>query len=262
MITRDIRTIVVDDEPLARRRLRSLLRRHADFNIVAEASDGFGAVAAVDEHRPDVLILDVAMPGLTGVQVLERIGSQAVPVVVFVTAHHEHAVAAFEHLALDYVLKPIDTDRFERTLSRIRDRLAQRTASALTGEVLRGLTRPAAPVSGRVAYPSQIVLKSTKSIRLLPVAEIDWVTAEGDYVRLHTTRDSYLYRSTLSGLECRLDPNEFVRIHRSTIVRWSRVGELHPYFRGEYLVTLRNGAQLKLSRSYRDRLQELLSDPI
>ena len=256
-----IRAVIADDERPARRRVRALLARHADFETVAEAESGAEAIGAVETHRPEVLFLDVAMPEMTGIQVMESLGIHAVPVVVFVTAYDSHAISAFDHFALDYVLKPIDERRFDRTLTRIRERLSQWRTSAVAGEVSRRLERctgPGVGTNGRSPHLTRLVLKSTHRITFVPVGDIDWIEAEGDYVRLHTGRTSHLYRSTLSALEQRLDPREFVRIHRSSIVRWSRVRELQPYFRGEYIVTLQDGTQLKWSRSYRDRLETML----
>ncbi len=260
------RVIVADDEPLARKRMRSLLAQHADLEIVAECATGPEVIDAVQAHRPDVLFLDVQMPGLTGVDVLERLGSRAVPAVVFVTAFDEHAIRAFEHHALDYLLKPVDDARFERTLSRVRERLAERRASLLSDQLLRALqTRESAAPAAQPApasYLTRIVLKSVGKINFVEVAEIDWIEAEGDYLKLHTPRGDHLLRSTMTVLEGQLDPREFVRIHRSTIVRLSRIKELQPYFRGEYIVILHDGTRLKLSRSYRDQLQAALGEAL
>jgi two-component system LytT family response regulator len=270
-----LRVVVADDEPLARKRIRSLLARHADVEIVAEHANGPDTVAGVQAVRPDVLFLDVQMPGMTGVEVMRALGARAVPAVVFVTAYDAHAVQAFEHHALDYVLKPVDADRFERALARVRERLAERSATALTESVLRLLAQGAgvAPTPGASAaapaaptttssYPSRILLRSTDRLSFVDVAALDWIEAEGDYVRLHAGKASHLHRSTLSALEAQLDPAEFVRIHRSTIVRLARIRELQPYFHGEYVVVLHDGTKVKLSRSYRDRLQAALGQPL
>jgi two-component system LytT family response regulator len=261
-----MRVVLADDEPLARARLRSLLSRHEDVEIVAECANGPEVVAAVEAHRPNVLFLDVQMPGQSGVEVVQAIGPRAVCAVVFVTAYDEHAVRAFEQHALDYVLKPVDDERFERTLERVRERLAERSASALTESVLRllgqqqvGSARPPATSS---PYPARLLLRSTDRLSFVDVAAVDWVEADGDYVRLHTGKSSHLLRSTLSALEAQLDPAVFVRIHRSTIVRLARVREFQPYFHGEYVVLLHDGTKLKLSRSYRDRLQTVLGQPL
>lgn len=263
-----LRVVVADDEPLARRRLRSLLRRHPEVEVVAEAASGPDAVEAVREHRPDVLFLDVQMPGMTGVEVMERLGPRAVPAVVFVTAYDEHAVRAFEHHALDYLLKPVDDGRFDRTLARVRERLAERRASAVSDHLLRLLAErePAAPspaaAPGSARYLSRVVLKSTGKINFVEVAEIDWIEADGDYLKLHTPKGAHLLRSTMAQMERQLDPSDFVRIHRSTMVRLGRVRELQPYFHGEYVVLLHDGTRLKLSRSYREQLQAALGQAL
>lgn len=251
-----IRVVLADDEPLARARLRSLLARHDDVEIVAECVNGPDVVAAVEAHHPNVLFLDVQMPGLSGVEVVQTIGPRAVAAVVFVTAYDEHAVRAFEQHALDYVLKPVDDERFERTLGRVRERVAERGSSALTESVLRMLA------GSPSVYPSRFVVRSLDRVSFVDVAAVDWIEADGDYVRLHTGKSSHLLRSTLASLETQLDPAVFVRIHRSTIVRLARVRELQPYFHGEYVVFLHDGTKLKLSRSYRERLQAALGQAL
>lgn len=257
-----MRVVLADDEPLARARLRSLLSRHNDVEIVAECVNGPEVVAAVQTHRPNVLFLDVQMPGQSGVEVVQAIGPRAVCAVVFVTAYDEHAVRAFEQHALDYVLKPVDDERFERTLERVRERLAERSASNLTESVMRLLAEKQ-PLSTQASpFLDRFVLRSTDKVSFVDVAAVDWIEADGDYVRLHTGKSSHLHRATLSALETQLDPAVFVRIHRSTIVRLARVRELQPYFHGEYVVFLHDGTKLKLSRNYRERLQTALGQPL
>ncbi|HEV2146174.1 MAG TPA: LytTR family DNA-binding domain-containing protein [Longimicrobiaceae bacterium] len=265
MIAR-IRVAIADDEPLARQRLRSLLSRHADLEVVAECANGLEAVTAVATHRPDLLFLDVQMPGMTGVETLCSLGDRAVPAVVFVTAHDEHAVEAFEHQALDYLLKPVSEERFARMLGRVRERLAEKSSTALTGEVLRRLAEaaagPAPPPAAAPTRPERLLVRSGPRLRFVEVADVDWIEADGDYVRLHTGKTSHLMRSTLAAVEAQLDPARFVRIHRSTIVRTSRIREMEPYFRGEFMVVLDTGAKLKMSRSYRERLQSALGQEL
>ena len=259
-----LRTVIADDEPPARRRLRSMLAPHPDFEVVAECCNGLEAVEAVESHRPDVLFLDVDMPGIDGIQVLESIPGGAVGAVVMVTAYDEYAVAAFEHHALDYVLKPLDADRLERTVARVRARLAERSAAALGADALQRLAAAyragSGPGAGRPVR--RILLRSAGKITVLPVEEIDWIEADGYYARLHAGARTHLYRASLATLEQQLDPDEFVRIHRSTIVRVSRVRELEPYFHGEYTVVLADGTRLKLSRTYRAKLQAALGEEL
>jgi len=254
-----MRVVVVDDEPLARKRLRALLGRHADVSIVAECTTGPEAVAAVDAHEPDVLFLDIRMPGLSGVEVLDALGPRAVPAVVFVTAYDAHAVRAFEQEAIDYLLKPIGDDRFNQTMTRVRKRLAAH--SALGGRMPQPTVAASEPAESTRESPlTRIPIKSPGKITFVDVADIEWVEADGDYLRLHTSDKSILYRSTLAALERRLDPQVFVRVHRSALVRQSSIVSLEPYYHGEYVIRTRQGARLRLSRGYRDRLPLLLGE--
>jgi len=256
-----MRVVVVDDEPLARKRLRALLDRHADVSIVAECTTGYEAVAAVDAHEPDVLFLDIRMPGLSGVEVLDALGPRAVPAVVFVTAYDAHAVRAFEQEAIDYLLKPIGDDRFNQTMTRVRERLAAHAALGSGGPMPRPTVAASEPVESTRESPLiRIPIKSTGKITFVDVADIEWVEADGDYLRLHTSDKSILYRSTLAALERRLDPQVFVRVHRSALVRQSSIVSLEPYYHGEYVIRTRQGARLRLSRGYRDRLPLLLGE--
>ena len=226
-----MRVVVVDDEPLARKRLRALLSRHADVSVVAECATGHEAVAAVDAHDPDVLFLDVRMPGLSGVEVLDALGPRAVPAVVFVTAYDAHAVRAFEQEAIDYLLKPIGDDRFKQTMTRVRERLAAH--SALGGRMPQPTVAASEPAASTPESPlTRIPIKSPGKITFVDVADIEWVEADGDYLRLHTSDKSILYRSTLAALERRLDPYVFVRVHRSALVRQSSIVSLEPYYHG------------------------------
>ena len=259
-----LRTVIADDEPPARRRLRSVLAAHPDFEVVAECCNGLEAVEAVEAHRPDVLFLDVQMPGIDGIQVLESLPEGAVGAVVLVTAYDEYAVAAFEHHALDYVLKPLDPVRMERTAARVRARLAERSAAALGTDALHRLAAAyrAGSGPGGARPVRRILLRSAQKISVLPVEEIDWIEADGYHVRLHAGARTHLHRASLATLEQQLDPDEFVRIHRSTIVRVARVREMEPYFHGEYTVVLADGTRLKLSRTYRAKLQAALGEEL
>ena len=254
-----LRVVVADDEPLARRRLRSLLGREEDIGVVVETTNGPDTIDVVREHTPDVLFLDVRMPGADGIEVLEAIGAGAVGVVVLVTAFDDYAVAAFEHHALDYVLKPVDEDRFRTTLARVRERLFQQRSARLTEEALQALVQAYRNEgSGNEPYLAHIVVRGAHKRTIVQVADIDWIQANGDYLALHAGKDVFLYRGTLNALEQRLDPAVFVRIHRSTLVRLSRVQHLEPYFHGDYFVTLHDGTRLRLSRTYRARVQAVV----
>ena len=260
---RALRTVIADDEPLARARLRTLLLRHAGVAPVAECATGAEAVEAVHRLRPELLLLDLQLPDVPGFEVVRSVGVGALPALVFVTAYHEHALAAFEHDALDYLLKPVTDERFCRMLDRVRGRLGGGGGSTHAGAPSLAPTtwmHPAesADAAPRSAYLRQILVRSLQKIEVIDVAQVDWLQADGDYVRVHTGKTSRLHRATLAELEQQLDPTVFVRIHRSTIVRTSRIRELEPYFHGEYVVVLHDGTRLKLSRTYRARLEEAL----
>jgi two-component system LytT family response regulator len=242
-----IRVIIADDEPLARKRVRTLLAPNADITVVAECGTGPETIAATDEHQPDVLFLDVQMPGMTGIEVIDALRPGTVPLLVFVTAFDQHAVRAFEQQALDYLLKPLGEERFEATLARIRERLS---AWSRPSEIVE--------TSRRQAPLTRIPLRQGGKITFLDIDDLEWVEADGDYVRLHTSGRAHLHRSTLAAMEQQLDAAEFVRVHRSALVRRSAIVSLEPYFHGEYVIRVRSGARLRLSRSYRDRLQMLL----
>jgi two-component system, LytTR family, response regulator len=249
-----IRTFIVDDEPLARQRLRQLLEREVDIELAGECADGRQAVAALRQHRPDLVFLDVQMPVLDGFAVLEELGAERMPVVIFVTAHDRYALRAFEVHALDYLLKPFDRDRFCKALDRARAQFQQTQSQDVNQRLLALL----ADVQETRKPLDRLVIKSAGRVCFVRTAEIDWIEAAGNYLRLHVGRDVHLLRETMSRLELRLDPRLFPRIHRSTMVNIERIRELQPAFHGEYVVVLRDGTELTLSRGYRDRLQELL----
>jgi two-component system LytT family response regulator len=252
-----LRVLIVDDEPLARRGIRARLSRADDVEVVGECANGREAVRAIGDLAPDVVFLDVQMPGLDGFGVVEAVGA-AMPVTVFVTAFDEHALRAFEAEALDYLLKPIHDDHFARALDRARRRVAERRESALGRRVSAALADVAAnpeeaPPEERPAPDARFLVDRGGRVAVVPADEVDWVEAAGDYVSLYVGRDAYLLRETMARMEERLDPERFVRIHRSTIVNVERIRELRPRLNREYVVVLQGGKELKLSRSYRDR---------
>jgi two-component system, LytTR family, response regulator len=253
-----LRVIIADDEPRARRRLRPLHAQETDNGIVVEAEYGLDTIDAVRDHPADLLFLDVRMPGADGIEVLEAIGPGGVGAVVLVTAFDDYAVAAFEHHALDYVLKPVDEDRFRATLERVREQLFQQRAARLTEAALQTIVEACRRGDPEQKYLTRIVLRETHKRTVVQVADIDWIEASGDYLALHIGKQVYLHRATLSGLEERLNPADFLRIHRSTLVRISRVKHVEPYFHGDSFVTLRDGTRLRLSRSYRAKVQAAL----
>jgi two-component system LytT family response regulator len=249
-----IRTLVVDDEPLARERVMSLLQQEVDVEVVGECSDGSEAVSAIQEHSPDLIFLDVQMPGCDGFQVIRNIGADRMPSVIFVTAYDEYALQAFEVHALDYLLKPFSKDRFLQTLHHAREAIEHRRAGEL-GRRLLALVHDVKPEPQRV---ERLVVKSGGRVFFLRTDEIDWIEAAGNYVRLHLGSESHLFRETMNRMEARLDSRRFSRIHRSRIVNTERIKELQPWFNGDYVVILRDGTRLTLSRGYREKLQQRL----
>jgi len=249
-----IRAMVVDDEAMARERVVSLLRQEQDIELIGECSDGQQAVNAITSQQPDLVFLDVQMPAVDGFRVIEQVGPEKMPAVVFVTAYDEYAVRAFEVHALDYLLKPFGRERFQQTLQHARTHVERRRAGDL-GKRLMALVQDIKPEPQKL---DRLVVKSGGRVFFLRTEDIVWIEAAGNYVRLHLGEDSHLFRETMNGIEARLDPQRFVRIHRSRIVNSDRIKELQPWFNGEYVVVLQNGTRLTLSRGYREKLQERL----
>jgi two-component system LytT family response regulator len=247
--------LVVDDEPMARERVLSLLKQEDDVEVIGECVDGPQAVALIQHHAPDLLFLDVQMPGCSGFDVIQSVGAERMPTVVFVTAYDEYALRAFEVHALDYLLKPFGKDRFQETLKHAREALDRRRAGDL-GRRLLALVHDIKP--GQQERLDRLVVKSGGRVFFLRTDEIDWIEAAGNYVRLHLGEEAHLFRETMNHMETRLDASRFARIHRSRIVNIERIRELQPWFNGEYVVILRNGTRLTLSRNYREKLQEQL----
>ena len=253
-----IRTIIADDEPLARRGIRAHLKNAKDFEVISECRNGNEAVKTIEAESPDLVFLDVQMPGLDGFGVVTAIGPARMPAVIFVTAYDHYAVRAFEVHALDYLLKPFDDDRFAGALQRARRHIERKDIEDL-GPRLQGLLDDLQP---RHKYVERLVIKSAGRIFFLSVAEVDWIEAADNYVRLHAGSESHLLRETMNNLEKKLDPNQFLRVHRSRIVNIQRVKELRPLFRGEYDIMLKDGTRLETGRGYRDRLQRLLNESL
>lgn len=249
-----IRALVVDDEPVARRGIIRLLRQEPDVEVIKECGDGAAALEAIRKLSPDLIFLDVQMPELDGFGVIEAVGADRMPAVVFVTAFDQHAVRAFEAQALDYVLKPIDPERFSRTMQRARAHLGQpndsfvRRISAALDAMGREKLR---------TYPKRIAIRSDGRVRLLDVDEIDRIVAAGNYVEIHAGGKSHLLREAMTGIEARLDPQQFVRVSRSAIVSIGQVREVQPMFNGDFVVLLRSGVQVNGSRRYRAALEAL-----
>ena len=248
-----LRVLIVDDEPVARRRIRRLLRADRDVDVVGEAADGAAAVQAIAEKQPDLVFLDVQMPELDGFGVLKRLGPASTPVVVFVTAFDQYALRAFEVHAVDYLLKPFTRERLFDAVARVREsrQAGERRADPRLAALLEELTE-------RPRFLRRLPVRAGSRIVLIDAGEIDWLQAADNYVLVHAGGREYLMRETLTRLEGELDPHEFVRIHRSVLVRFDRIGDLVPTVHGDYRVTLKNGVQLTLSRTYRDRVERAL----
>jgi two-component system LytT family response regulator len=223
-----IRVLIVDDEPPARKRVRHLLRPFAELEIVAEAGTGVEAVAAADRHKPELILLDIHLPDMDGFAVLERIADRESPVVIFVTAYDEHALAAFKARALDYLLKPVAPDRFDAAIERARKLLAPAAQEA-----------PA-------RYARRFLVEKQESAVFVAVEAIAWFEAARNYVLLHTRRETFIMRSTLDAVQLRLDPEQFARVNRSAIVNVDAIQELQPWTNGEYRIVLKDAAETEL----------------
>jgi two-component system LytT family response regulator len=248
-----IRTLIVDDEPLARERVRSLLEQEPDIEIVGECRNGTEAIDAIRKQSPDLLFLDVQMPGLGGFDVLRGLGNHAMPLVIFVTAHDQHALKAFEVHALDYLLKPFKQARFKETIERARSALASKEAGAVSTRLL-SLLGQAKPEG---EFLARIPVRNGDRVIFVKTDEIEYMESAGNYVVLHTAKENHVVRETLTGLEEKLDPRHFARISRSTLVKLDQIKELQPLFKGEHAVLLHNGKRLTMTRGLRE-VQELL----
>jgi len=249
-----IRTLIVDDEPLARERIWTLLADEHDVEIIGECANGRDAAAAIQKQGPDLLFLDVQMPELDGFGVLDQIAAAKMPAIIFVTAYDQYALRAFEVHALDYLLKPFDRERFQKALHRARLQIQQTKNGEVNTRVLALLEE----LRAEKKWLDRLVIKSGGRVFFLKAEEIDWIEAAGNYVRLHVEREAHLLRETVKNLETQLDPKKFLRINRSTIVRIDRIKELQPWFNGEYAIILQDGTQLTSSRGYGEKLDELL----
>jgi two-component system LytT family response regulator len=262
-----VRTLIVDDEPAARRGVRLLLERDASVEIVGEAAGGAEAAELIRREKPDLVFLDVQMPGCDGFEALSRLAPAVAPAVVFVTAYDEHALRAFEVNAVDYLLKPYDDARFAAALQRGKQAVRQRASDTVNHRLTQLLDYlqhdPARHGAAKDEGPGdRILLKSSGEIFFLKAEEIDWIEAEGDYMKFHVAGRTHLMRETMARLEARLDPKRFIRIHRSTIVNFDRMRKLSPSFAGEYAVILHDGTKLKLSRGYHERIGSLLKQAL
>jgi len=261
-----IRTLIVDDEPLARRGLELRLRKHADIEIVGEASNGRKAFHAISSLRPDLMFLDVQMPGIDGFELLRALPATLIPLTIFVTAYDQYALAAFAASALDYLLKPVDDARLDESIARARGRLAERKAEDHYERLLKLIaTLPNAgelkledlPTTDPVSATNKLTIKDGARVLRIDTESVRWIDAAGDYMCIHAGDETHVLRGTMHDLERRLDPKRFARVHRSTIVNLDRVKEMRPHLNGEYFLVLDSGHELKLSRSYRGKVKLL-----
>jgi two-component system, LytTR family, response regulator len=269
-MTDSLRVLVVDDEPLARRKVIRLLKDAPGVEIVGVCGSGVEAIEAIERDAPDLVFLDVQMPELDGFGVLEAVGPERMPRVIFVTAFDQYALKAFEVHALDYLMKPYDRERFEKALQRARAQIERDSVAnqsqhliallqTLTQEQQARLDQNGAKSASK--YLERLMVRSSGHIFFLKVPEIDWMEAAGNYIRIHSGKDSYLIRETMNSMEEKLDPDQFVRIHRSTIVNLDCIEKMQLWFGGDYMVILRDTTELKLSRGYREKLEERLGKP-
>lgn len=241
-----ITALIVDDEPLARKRIRRLLSAASDLTVAGEAAGGEDALRMIAEHAPQVVFLDVQMPGMDGFEVVRRIPEGSRPLIVFVTAYQQYALDAFRAAAVQYILKPVEREPLRLALTRVRELVAARSNPSLTAFLER--------VQQRTTFMQHVAVKSKGRVRLVPVDEIDWFESAGNYVRLHVGNERFLLRQTMNGLEQKLDPTQFVRIHRTTIVNVQRIRDTRPASHGDHIIVLLDGTQLQMSRAYRERL--------
>jgi two-component system, LytTR family, response regulator len=253
-----IRALIADDEALARKFIRQMLKDDHDVEIVGECSNGKEAVAMIRKQNPDLVLLDVQMPEMDGFAVLESIGVERLPEIIFATAYEQYAIRAFELHALDYLLKPFDQARFKDAIKHAKERFR----SERQDEGRTQISALLESIKNKSQYLDRLMIKASGRITFLSTDEINWIEADDKYVHLHTGKISPMVRQTLSAMETQLDPRKFRRIHRSAIVNVERIKELQPLFNGEHSILLEDGTKLTLSRNYKDKLFELLGKPL
>ena len=262
-----MRVVVIDDEAIARKRILRLLKEQPEVSVVAECSDAESGVEAITELAPDLVFLDVQLGGTDGFGVIESVGAERMPPVIFVTAHDQYALRAFDVHAVDYLLKPFSPERFRNSLDRAINRVSddgngRQSAADLSGllESMRAEQQKLERmiVGSREGYMQRMLVKAENRMIFVRSSDITWFGAEGNYIRVHVGRQAYVVRDTMANLESKLDPAQFLRIHRSTIVNIDHVKEMHMWFAGDYMVVLQDGTELKLSRGYREKMEERL----
>lgn len=252
-----MRALIVDDEPLARRAVRSRLKQYPDIEVVAECGTGKSAVSAIRERSPDLLFLDIQMPDMSGFDVLRCLEPGKMPAVIFLTAYDKYALDAFEVHAVDYLLKPIEDERFQRAIGHARIRIETNNLPEIEQRIRDLLAEPGGRGSG-ARYETRFAARTGQRIVIVLVKEIDWIEASGDYVTLHVGKQTHLLRQTMNKTELQLDPAKFLRIHRSAIVQTARIRELVALDNREFLIRLADGKELKTSRTYSDQIEQWL----
>ena len=262
-------TVIVDDESLARKGLRLRLSEFEDLRIVSECANGKEALQAVTEFMPDLMFLDIQMPGMSGFDVVSQLQQDNLPMVVFVTAYDEYAIEAFDVHAIDYLLKPIEPDRLKQAVERARNQQQQKDAVVekrhlldlvigITGKSETSVAQLLKDHTGIVSHAEKLAIKDGGQTALVLTRDIDWIDAAGDYMCIHANNETHIMRITMKDLETRLDPSVFQRVHRSTIVNLNRVTRLCSHMNGEYYLVLANDQSIKMSRTYRDKVQHFL----
>lgn len=249
-----IRAVIVDDEQLSIDKIKHHLKRTAKIEVIGEYLNGESAVEALELRHPDLLFLDIQMPGMNGFDVLKELSDMKFPAIIFVTAYDRYAVQAFEIHAVDYLLKPFDQERFDIAINRALEFIQRNNSEQSLRGQLRELLQQVQPDAN---YLEKFVVKSRGRIYFLKTEEIDWIEAAGNYIKLHVGKDTHMVRMTMNGIEGKLDPQHFIRVHRSTIVRFDRIKEIRPWFNGEHVIILHNNKKLTLSRGYRHKLKKI-----
>lgn len=263
---RKIKAIIVDDESLARKGLQMRLHRYEQIEVVQSCKNGKEALGAVIEHEPDIMFLDIQMPGMSGFEVIEQIQADTMPLIIFVTAYDTFAVEAFKEQAVDYLLKPVEEERLEQAINKVMEHLSQKKTLGdkrrlldivieLTGKSALAIEEILQSENVENPYSDRLAIKDGSSTTFVPVKDIDWVDAAGDYMCVHVSGVTHIMRTTMKELETQLDPNIFQRVHRSTIVNLQRVDKVSSHINGEFYLTLNCGASIKMSRSYKDKVK-------
>jgi len=251
----EIKVLIIDDEPLARERIKNLLENEVDIEVIDESGNGFEALSKIQEKKPELVFLDVRIPEMNGFEIIEQIDEENIPHIIFVSAHEKYALRAFEMHALDYLLKPFDENRFQQALCRARERIQIRK----TGEITCRLKELIHNVKSEHKYLDRLVIKTEGRIFFIKTDEINWIEAAGNYITLYLDNEKYLMRETMNCMEARLDPGKFIRVHRSKIVNIERIKEIQSWFNGEHLIILDNGTELNLSRKYKEKMKEVFN---